>query len=201
LDLLHAQNLAACVRNYDLSAPGEPSQANLGPASALRDAVYDLFVSEAATESLIAAFVRDIDEASKLIPSRKGSVHSAAILSKQKIQLARILGISPARELRLAEKLPTDSTAPQSVDDTIGLALNHRADLKAPGLQVKAAEEVYRATKSECLPSFAIKGLYGVQGINPDKGPGVFQALATLTVSNASHVAQPDREEKANERN
>ncbi len=103
-------------------------------------------------------------------------------LIKQKIQLARILGISPGRELRLAEKLPTDSTATQSVDDTIGLALNQRADLKAAGLQVKAAEEAYRASKSEYLPSFAINGYYGVQGINPDKGAGVFQASATLTV-------------------
>lgn len=71
MDLLHAQNLAACVRNFDLSAPGEPSQAHLGPASALRDAVYDLLVSEAATNTQIAVFVSDIDEASKPNPSRK----------------------------------------------------------------------------------------------------------------------------------
>jgi outer membrane protein TolC len=49
-------------------------------------------------------------------------------------------------------------------------------------LQVRAAEEAYRASKSEYLPSFAINGYYGVQGINPDKGAGVFQASATLTV-------------------
>ena len=60
--------------------------------------------------------------------------------------------------------------------------MNNRADLKAASLQLEAAQQAYRASKSEYLPSFAINGYYGLQGVNPDRGAGVFQATATLTV-------------------
>jgi outer membrane protein TolC len=105
-----------------------------------------------------------------------------ADLMKQKMQLARIIGIDPGRELHLAEKLSTDRPAPPAADEAIRSALSRRADLQAAGLQVRAAEEAYRASKSEYLPSFGLSGDYGLQGVNPNKGAAVFQASATLTV-------------------
>jgi outer membrane protein TolC len=103
-------------------------------------------------------------------------------LIKQKMQLARIIGINTGRDLHLAERLSTDLPASDGADASIGYALKHRADLQAAGQQLKAAEEAYRASKSEYLPSFAVSGYYGLQGTNPDKGAGVFSASATLTV-------------------
>jgi outer membrane protein TolC len=103
-------------------------------------------------------------------------------LIKQKMQLARILGINTGRDLRLAEKLSTDRPTPAEPNAAIHSAMDQRADLKAAGLQVRAAEEAYRASKAEYLPSFALSGNYGLQGINPDKGAAVFQAAATLTI-------------------
>jgi outer membrane protein TolC len=102
--------------------------------------------------------------------------------TKQKMQLARILGIDPGRDLHLAEKLSTEAPSPAIADEAIDSALVHRADLQAAGLQVKAAEETYRASKSEYLPSFAVSGYYGLQGVNPNTGAGIFQASATLTI-------------------
>jgi outer membrane protein TolC len=67
-------------------------------------------------------------------------------------------------------------------DDSVQSALHNRADLKAAGFQLQAAQEAYRASKAEYLPSFAVSGYYGLQGVNPDKGVGVFSATATLTV-------------------
>jgi outer membrane protein TolC len=103
-------------------------------------------------------------------------------LIKQTMQLARIIGINPGRELHLAEKLSTERPAVASADEAIQSAVDHRADLKAAGLQTKAAEEAYRASKAEYLPSFGVSGDYGVEGVNPNQGAGVFQASATLTV-------------------
>ncbi|WP_158792115.1 TolC family protein [Granulicella sp. L60] len=103
-------------------------------------------------------------------------------LIKQKMQLARIIGIDPGRELNLAEKLSTEAPALTAADEAIHSALSQRADLKAATLQVKAAEEAYHASKSEYLPYLGINGYYGLQGVNPDKGAGVFSATATLTV-------------------
>ncbi|WP_263383582.1 TolC family protein [Granulicella arctica] len=47
---------------------------------------------------------------------------------------------------------------------------------------MKAAEESLRASKSEYLPSFGVSGDYGLQGNNPNKGSGVFQASGTVTI-------------------
>ncbi|NYF88745.1 TolC family protein [Tunturiibacter empetritectus] len=103
-------------------------------------------------------------------------------LIKQKMQLARIIGINPGRDIHLAEKLSTDIPVSDGADASIGYALKHRVDLQAAGQQLQAAEEAYRASKSEYLPSFAVSGYYGLQGTNPNKGAGVFSASATLTV-------------------
>jgi outer membrane protein TolC len=103
-------------------------------------------------------------------------------LIKQKMQLARIIGIDPGRELHLAEKLSTARPEPEPADEAIRTALSRRADLQAAGLQLVAAQEAYRASRAEYLPSLAINGYYGLQGTNPNKGAAVFQASATLTV-------------------
>jgi outer membrane protein TolC len=103
-------------------------------------------------------------------------------LIKQKMQLARIIGIDPGRDLRLAEKLSTARPQPEPAEQAISTALSRRADLQAAGLQLVAAQEAYRASRAEYLPSLAVNGYYGLQGTNPNKGEGVFQASATLTV-------------------
>ena len=103
-------------------------------------------------------------------------------LIKQKMQLARVLGIDPGRELNLAEKLSTARPEPEPADEAVKTALSRRADLQAAGLQLVAAQEAYRASKAEYLPSLAVNGYYGLEGTNPNKGAAVFQASATLTV-------------------
>lgn len=103
-------------------------------------------------------------------------------LIKQTMQLARIIGVRPGRALHLAEKLSTGRPLSLSADQAVQSALSQRVDLQAAALQVKAAEEAYRASRAEYLPSFAINGYYGLQGVNPNKGASVFSASATLTV-------------------
>jgi outer membrane protein TolC len=68
------------------------------------------------------------------------------------------------------------------MDSAVKDGLNHRADLQAAGLQVKAAQQALSASRSEYLPSFSVNGSFGVQGVNPDKGANVFQATATLNI-------------------
>jgi len=68
------------------------------------------------------------------------------------------------------------------MDSAVKEGLDHRADLQAAGLQVKAAQQALSASRSEYLPSFSVNGSFGVQGVNPDKGANVFQATATLNI-------------------
>ena len=57
-----------------------------------------------------------------------------------------------------------------------------RQDLKSAEAQLRAAEEARKAAGAEYLPSATVNGYYGMQGINPNQGNGVFQASASLSV-------------------
>jgi len=105
-----------------------------------------------------------------------------ADLVKQFMQLARLIGLPVTQVLTLSEELPAEVPQAVPVEEAVKLAMENRADLKASNMQLKAALEAHKASKAEYLPSLGVSGYYGLQGINPDKGVGVFQAAATINI-------------------
>jgi outer membrane protein TolC len=103
-------------------------------------------------------------------------------LLKQTMQLARLIGLPVGRVFTLSEDLPAQVPEAASLEEALKLAFEQRSDLKAAGLQLKAASEAHRASKAEYLPSLGVNGNYGVEGINPNKGASVFQAAAIVTI-------------------
>ena len=103
-------------------------------------------------------------------------------LTKEQMSLARVIGLPLDRQLLLSERLPTSAPEVPASDLALKAGLDHRADLQAAGLQVKAAMQALRASRSEYLPSFSVNGSFGLEGVNPDKGANVFQATATLNI-------------------
>ena len=103
-------------------------------------------------------------------------------LEKEQMALERLIGLPMGRPLVINQTLPTTVPDIPDPDTAITDGLTHRADLDAAGRQLKAAQESLRASKSEYLPSLSVSGDYGVQGINPNKGVGVFQATGTVTI-------------------
>ena len=47
---------------------------------------------------------------------------------------------------------------------------------------MRAAEAALKAASSERLPTASVQGYYGVQGINPNQGRGIFDASASVNV-------------------
>jgi outer membrane protein TolC len=105
-----------------------------------------------------------------------------AQLEKEQMALERLIGLPLGHPLVIEQILPTSAPALPEPDAAVHDSLAHRVDLEAAGRQLKAAEESLRASKSAYLPSFSVSGDYGVQGINPNKGVGVFQATGTVTI-------------------
>jgi outer membrane protein TolC len=103
-------------------------------------------------------------------------------LLKQKLALARLIGLPLGTEISLTEKLP--ETTPQSIplEDAIREAFAERQDLRAAEARLRAAEEARKAAGAERLPSANLNGNYGVEGVNPNRGTGVFQASASVSV-------------------
>lgn len=101
-------------------------------------------------------------------------------LAKQKINLARIIGIAPNGQYELADDVPFAPAAAPSVDDALQQAFAHRSDLKAAEAQVSAAQRARSAARAERLPSLSLSADYGAIGVNPDQSHGTFSVTGSL---------------------
>jgi outer membrane protein TolC len=106
-----------------------------------------------------------------------------ADLAKQKLALARLIGLPMGVELTLQEKLSPNPTASQSVDETILRGVAHRSDLQSSEASLRAAEQAVKAARAERIPNANVNAYYGIQGITPSNGgSGVFSATGSINI-------------------
>jgi outer membrane protein TolC len=103
-------------------------------------------------------------------------------LTKEEMSLARVIGLPLDRQLLLSETLPKSAPEIPGAESAGKAGMDHRADLQAAALQMKAAQQALSASRSEYLPSVSVNGSFGLEGVNPNKGANVFQATATLNI-------------------
>lgn len=101
---------------------------------------------------------------------------------KQKIALARLIGLPLDRDLQFREAFSSEPIAVPEVSITLEKALSHRADLRALEAQVRAAELAQSAAHAERYPSVTLGGNYGVIGANPAHTHGVFAITGGVSV-------------------
>jgi len=99
---------------------------------------------------------------------------------KQKILLARLIGLPLAQIFTLADAIPYRTIPLPSVDDMIKRATSNRSDVKAAEAQVKSAELAQKAAVAEYYPSLNITADYGATGVNPSR-----DAHGTFSVNGA----------------
>jgi outer membrane protein TolC len=102
--------------------------------------------------------------------------------AKQKLQLARTIGLPPGQEFNLTDHEPYQPLAPLSVEDALQRAYASRADYQAAAQQVLAAEQFRRAATAEHLPTLDFSGNYGAAGVNIGNSHGVMLAGGTLNI-------------------
>jgi len=100
--------------------------------------------------------------------------------AKQKIALARLIGLSPAQSLTLADKLPYAPLENITLEQALALAAQNRSDLKAAEAQLHAAEFARKAAVAEHYPTLGVTADYGVIGINPANSHGTFDVSGQL---------------------
>jgi outer membrane protein TolC len=103
-------------------------------------------------------------------------------LDKEKLQLARIIGLPTGQEYTLAQKIPYTPAPSMTIDEAISRALRDRADYAALQARVRAAEYTVRAAESERLPKVGYAGDYGVIGRGFNYDHGTFTAGAAVTI-------------------
>jgi outer membrane protein TolC len=103
-------------------------------------------------------------------------------LAKDKLALARTIGLPLAQSFTLADKAPYAVFDEIDVDKAIREAHANRKDLAAMVEQVKAAEQQRKAATADRLPTLTFAGDYGDIGVNPKSSHGTGDAAGTLSV-------------------
>jgi len=103
-------------------------------------------------------------------------------LAKQKINLARLIGLPPTDQYQLVDDVPFSAAPAISLEEAIHQALTTRADVKAAAVQVEAAERALRAARSERLPAVVVSADYGYVGATPAQAQVSFAVVGLVRV-------------------
>jgi outer membrane protein TolC len=103
-----------------------------------------------------------------------------ADFGKQKIALARLIGLSPAQPYSLSDRLPYAPLENITLEQALTLATQNRSDLKAADAQLRAAQFARKAAVAEHYPTLGIVADYGVIGVNPANSHGTFDVSGQL---------------------
>ena len=102
--------------------------------------------------------------------------------AKQKLSLARIIGLPPGQEFVLTEKAPYQSLTPLPIEAYLSHAYASRADYQAAQAQVYSAELSRRGATAGHYPSLNLNANYGDIGVTPAQSNGTWQVNGTLNI-------------------
>lgn len=103
-------------------------------------------------------------------------------LAKQKINLARMIGLPANPNYELTDRFPFRPAPERNVEEALAQAEKQRSDVKAAAAQVEAATRALAAARAERLPSVSLSGYYEAIGTNPGMAHGAFAAVGTVNI-------------------
>jgi outer membrane protein TolC len=102
--------------------------------------------------------------------------------AKQKLSLARIIGLASGQQFSLTEKAPFEALTPLPVEVYLQRAYTSRSDYQAAQAQVRAAELSHRAAAAGRYPTLGVDANYGDIGVNPAQSSGTWQVNGGLNI-------------------
>jgi len=103
-------------------------------------------------------------------------------LAKQKINLARLVGLPASDGYALSEEIPFSAVPSITLEEALRQALVKRADLRAAEAQAQAARFSRSAARAERLPSLSVSADYGLIGTKPAQSNGTYTLVGTLRI-------------------
>jgi outer membrane protein TolC len=102
--------------------------------------------------------------------------------TKQKLTLARVIGLPPGQEFVLTDKAPYEPLTTLGLQQSLQRAYALRSDYQAALQQVRAAEHFRKAATAEYYPSLDFAADYGDIGITPNNSHGTFTVRGALQI-------------------
>jgi outer membrane protein TolC len=101
---------------------------------------------------------------------------------KQKLSLARVIGLPLGQQFILTEKAPYQELTPLPLEVYLQRAYGSRSDYQAAQAQVRAAELSRRAATAGHYPSLDFNANYGDIGVTPSQSNGTWQVNGGLNI-------------------
>lgn len=101
---------------------------------------------------------------------------------KEKLGLARAIGLPDGVTIRLADAMPDGSAPLPELEQALDQAYAQRKDYLSQQSRVTAAEFSSKAARSGYLPSIDFNGNYGVIGPTPMQSNGTYAAAISLNI-------------------
>jgi outer membrane protein TolC len=102
--------------------------------------------------------------------------------AKQKLTLARVIGLPAGQNFQLTDSAPYASFTAPPLDECLKRAYTSRSDYQAAMAQTRAAELSRKAATAEHYPYFDVEADYGDIGVNPANSNGTYHVAGTLTI-------------------
>jgi outer membrane protein TolC len=102
--------------------------------------------------------------------------------AKQKLGLARIIGLPTGQEFTLSDKAPYEPLSAMGLEESLQRAYTSRSDYLAAAQQLLGAERLRKAATAEYFPTIDVEANYGAIGITPGNSHGTFQVTGTLNI-------------------
>jgi outer membrane protein TolC len=109
-------------------------------------------------------------------------IQAANDFAKQKISLARVIGLAPRQEFELAERAPYDPVPIPDVETSVQRAYTMRSDYKAAHDRLVAAQLERSAARAGYYPTLDVAGNYGEIGATPGDVLPTYTVMGTLNV-------------------
>ena len=168
------------VSNYLLAIA---DQSEVESATSQRDTAKALFQQASDQQTAGLASAVDVLRSQVQMQSREQKLIVAKNdLAKQKLVLARAVGLPAGQKFEITTKIPYQELTPSGLDDAIQSAFKARPDFQSQMNQVGAAELERKAASAERYPSLGAEADYGLSGVNPGSSHGTVDAAATLRI-------------------
>jgi outer membrane protein TolC len=165
----YAQALAA-------SARVDVTRAQVDTAQALYTQAVDLKQS-----GLIAGI--DVLRAEVQLGTDRQRVTAAqATFEKDKLQLARLIGLPLGQAFTLTDQISSAPIPEMTLEQALDRAYKTRGDYQAALERVRAAEATRQAAVSEALPAVRVNANYGELGHSPAEAHGTFMIAGAVEV-------------------
>jgi outer membrane protein TolC len=102
--------------------------------------------------------------------------------AKQKLSLARIIGLPLGQEFQLTEKAPYQSLAPLPMEVYLQRAYATRPDYQAAQAQVLSAELTHHAAAAGRYPTVDLSANFGDIGVTPAQSNGTWQVNGGISI-------------------